>query len=455
MNNRTGAIFHPPVVDGSFFGYSAVTMKWLRLSPHLSCEIQAGLTNFLATAYIAVVNPLLLAEAGMPLGPLVTATVATTIASTLLMGWLGKMPIVVAPGMGLNAFFTYSLVLGMDIPWPTALGMVFWTGVIFMILSAFHIRTMIVQAIAPTLRYGIAAGIGLFVALIGLANANFVVAHPATLVQRGPMGFTALVFIAGLAWTAWLYLRKVRASFLLGMLTTAFLALVAGTLWPEHAPVLQQHASWVAWPDFSLFGQLDIWGALRWSLLPPMFALLLTDLFDSLSTFMGLSEMANMKDSEGQPKNIRGCLWADALGTTLSGLLGTSPATSYVESAAGIAQGGRTGKAAWVTAACFVPLLFLAPALSMLPKVSTSPILVIVGSLMMTPLLKVQLDDFEEALPAFLALILIPMTFSITQGIIWSFLAWTFIKVVQGKARRISPTMWVLNLCMVGLIWLT
>lgn len=409
-------------------------------------EALAGVTNFLATAYILVVNPLILSQAGMPFDALVTSTVMLIVFSTLLMGLYARMPIVVAPGMGLNAFFTFSIVLGHQIPWQTALGMVFWTGILFLLMSVFRIRTAIVKAIPQPLRYGIASGIGLFIALIGFTNAGFIVANSNTLISRGPITPSVLVFLLGFVVTSILLIRKNKAAFVLGILATTLLAIPLGIIQkPEHL---------LALPNFDLFFAMDWLGALKLSLIPSIIAMLFTDLFDSLSTFMGLAEAGNLFDKDGEPKNVKQCLIVDALATTASGMFGTSPGTAYIESATGIAQGGRTGMTSIVTAALFLPCIFLAPIISMIPKIATAPILILVGVFMITPLLKINLDELDQVIPAFLALILIPLTYSITQGLIWSFLCWTVLKVCTGKTKEISPTLWAIDTIMVLMLWM-
>jgi AGZA family xanthine/uracil permease-like MFS transporter len=411
-------------------------------------EALAGLTNFLATCYIIIVNPLILSQCGMPFEALVTSTVILIVTSTLLMGIYGKMPIVVAPGMGLNAFFTFSIVMGHNIPWQTALGMVFWTGILFLLMSIFQLRTKIVKAIPQSLRYGIASGIGLFIALIGLSNAGFVVANANTLIARGPLTPSVLIFVLGFLITAILLIRKNKAAFVLGILATTILAIPFGII-----PVNDR--TWFAWPDFQLFFAMDLVGSFKLALIPSIFAMLFTDLFDSLSTFMGLAEAGNLFDKDGEPKHVKQCLIVDAVATTLSGAFGTSPGTAYIESAAGITQGGRTGMTAVVTALLFLPCIFFSPMLSMIPKISTAPILILVGVFMITPLLKINLNELDEVIPAFLALILIPLTYSITQGLIWSFLCWTALKVFTGKSNQLTPTLLTLDAFMIAMLFMS
>lgn len=415
-------------------------------------EIIAGLSSFLATAYIIVVNPSILSQTGMPFSGVMTATVLVCFFSSLMMGLYAHNPIVVAPGMGLNAFFTFSAVIGMGVPWQTALGAVFWSGIFFLLLSVFNIRTYIVRAIPKTLRYAIAAGIGFFITLIGLSNAGFVVKNPATIISHGPLQPPVLVFLAGLFITAILLVKRVNGAILFGILLTTLLALTLGRFWggPEK---LVSFRGVFAPPDFSLLGKLDFIGSIKFSVLPVIFAFVFTDLFDSLSTLVGLSEAAGLLDENGEPRNIKRALVTDAVATTLAGLVGSSPGTAYIESAVGIEEGGRTGLTAVVAALLFLPFLFLSPLLSVVPSIATAPALVLVGAFMIRPVAKINWLQLDEAIPAFLAMALIPFTYSITQGIIWGFLSWTVIKLASGKTADLSPALLAIDaFCILALV---
>jgi AGZA family xanthine/uracil permease-like MFS transporter len=350
--------------------------------------------------------------------------------------------------MGLNAFFTFSVVLGLKVPWQQALGAVFWSGIIFLLLSVFNIRTHIVRAIPRPLRYAIAAGIGLFITLIGLENARFIVYNPATLIGTGSLNASVCTFIAGLLLMAVLVTRKVKGAILIGIAFTTIAAYPLGRWWgmdTGSGPLV----SWkglIAAPDFSLLFQLDLIHALKWSVIPVIFAFVFTDLFDSLSTFVGLAEAANLLDENGEPRNVRRSLLTDAVSTTLAGLVGSSPGTAYIESAVGIEAGGRTGLTAIIGGCLFLPFLFLAPLLAVVPAIATAPALVLVGVFMVRPVTKINWQQLDEAIPAFLAMVLIPFTYSITQGIIWGFLSWTLLKVISGKAAELTPALWVIDL---------
>ncbi|QMU29535.1 NCS2 family permease [Adhaeribacter radiodurans] len=411
----------------------------------LSTEIIAGISSFLATSYIIVVNPSILSQTGMPFAGVLTATVLVCFCSSLMMGLYARNPILVAPGMGLNAFFTFSAVLGMKVPWPVALGAVFWSGIIFLLLSVFNIRTFIVRAIPRPLRYAIAAGIGLFITLIGFSNAKFIISNPATIIGVSPLNPALLTFLAGLLLTALLVTRQVPGAILLGILFTTLVAYPLGRWWALSSPPLVSLNGIFAAPDFSLFLRLDLQHSLQWSVVPVIFAFVFTDLFDSLSTLVGLAEAANLLDENGEPRHVKRALLTDAVATTLAGLVGSSPGTAYIESAVGIEAGGRTGLTAVVGAILFLPFLFLAPLLSVIPAIATAPALVLVGVFMIRPVTKINWGLLHEAIPAFLAMVLIPFTYSITQGIIWGFLSWTALKLATGNRADISASLLVID----------
>jgi adenine/guanine/hypoxanthine permease len=411
----------------------------------ISTEILAGISSFLATAYIIVVNPSILSQTGMPFPAVLTATILVSFFSSLMMGLYANNPILVAPGMGLNAFFTYTAVLTDGLSWQVALGTVFWSGVFFLILSAFNIRSYIVKAIPKPLRFGIAAGIGLFITLIGFANAKFIVPNPATMISLGNLNAPTLTFIAGLLITVILLIRNVKGSILIGIIVTSLLAWPIGRWWGGTETVITiDHI--VARPDFSLLFQLDLVNSLQWSLAPIILAFVFTDMFDSLSTFVGLAEASNLLDENGEPRNVRRSLMVDAISTTIAGLAGSSPGTAYIESAVGIEQGGKTGLTAVTGAILFLPFLFLSPLLSTVPAIATAPALVLVGVFMMKPVIRINWNDLSEAFPAFLAMVLIPFTYSITQGIIWGFLSWTALQLLSGRARDISIALIIIDI---------
>lgn len=414
-------------------------------------EIIAGCATFLATMYIIVVNPGILSDqTGMSFSGVLTATILVSAFSSIMMGLYANNPIVLAPGMGINVFFTYSVVLGMNVPWQTALGAVFWSGIIFLLLSIFNVRVIILKAIPKQLRYAVAAGIGLLISVLGLFNAKFIISNPATIVGPGQLNSITLTFLAGLLITAVLIVRGFKGSLIAGIAVTTLLAIPIGRWWGDatelfNSPTLVNWNGFFAAPDFSLLLKMDLVHSLTLSLWPVIFAFLFTDLFDSLSTFIGVAEAANITDADGEPRNVKRSLVVDALSTTMSGLVGTSAGTSYIESAAGIEEGGRTGLTAIVAGLLFLPFLFLSPLLSVIPKIATAPALVLVGVFMMKPVIKINWRHFDDAIPAFLAMVLIPLSSSITLGIVWGFLSWTIIKLAKGKFNEITPVLLVID----------
>lgn len=414
-------------------------------------EVLAGITTFLATMYIIIVNPAILSQAGLPFSGVLTATILVSAFSSIMMGFYAKNPIVLAPGMGINAYFTFTVVLGMGIDWHVALGAVFWSGIIFFLLSVFNIRTLIVKAIPQPVRYGTAVGIGLFIALIGFVDAKFIVANPATMVGLGEMNPITITFIVGLVITILLVIKKVKGALIIGIAITTLLSIPIGRLYSDASAINFGTPTLVTWkglfamPDFSLLFTLDFVGSLKFSLLPVIFSMLFVDMFDSLSTFIGVAEAGNLKDEEGEPLRIKESLIVDSFATMFAGLTGTSAGTSYIESAAGIEEGGRTGMTAVISGLLFLPFLFLSPLLSIVPSIATAPALVIVGIFMLSPMIKVDWKKLDDAIPAFLGMFLIPLTYSITQGIIWSFLSYTIIKLVLGKKNEVHWMLYVID----------
>src|ERR687889_821052 len=404
--------------------------------PNLRTELVAGVTTFFTMAYIVVVNPAILSTqgTGMPFSGVLTATVVLCFLMTLLMGVYARLPFAVAPGMGLNAFFAFTIILGRGVPWPVALGAVFWAGVLFLLISLTPVREGVARAIPRHLRGATAAGIGVFLTFIGLKNAGFIAADPVTFVRLGRLDSPALLMLLGLAVTVLLLKWKSPFAFLAGIFVVTLAAWGAGLV---RAP-----QSLFSLPDFrGVFFKLDVLGALKLSLLPAVVAILFTDLFDSISTFIGVSQAAGMLDEEGQPRRLREGLIVDAWATLGAGLAGTSSGTAYIESVAGINVGGRTGWTSVFTAACFLPCLFVAPLASMVPPYATSAVLIIVGVFMFSSISGLDFSHIEDALPVFLTVILIPLTFSITQGILWGFIAHAGLYCIAGRAREVGRVM--------------
>ena len=421
-------------------------MKFLRDHP-LYADVVGGVTTFVTMAYIVVVNPSILATTGtgMPFSGVMTATVFIAASMTLLMGLYARLPFAVAPGMGLNAFFAFTLVMQSHIPWPTALGIVFWAGVLFLLVSATPIREHIALAIPAGLRSAAAGGIGLLLTFLGLRNAGIVVADPATLVRMGALDHRAALLLLGILLAAILAHRRNPLAFLTAIIVVTGLSWGLGY---ERMPDRVLSA-----PDFSsTFLALDIRGALQLSLLPSIVAILFTDLFDSLSTFIGVATAAGLTDEKGRPINLRRGLIVDAVATLSAGLAGSSPGTAYVESIAGIRMGGRTGRASVVTALCFVPCFFLGPLVAAVPGYATAAVLVLVGLAMFQSVLTIDFSRVEDALPAFVTLVLIPLTLSITQGILWGFLLHALLYGAVGRAKEVGPMLWGLAALSAGLL---
>lgn len=410
-------------------------------------DIVAGVTTFLTMSYIVVVNPAILSTPGtnIPFSGALTATVMVCFTMTLLMGLYAKLPFGVAPGMGLNAFFAYTLIINGGIAWPVALGITFWAGVVFLLVSITPLRERIALAIPLPLRSATAGGIGLLLTFIGLQNAGFVAANPATMVGVGPLDHRALLVLASLIVSVWLARRDNPFAYLAGITLATGGAWLGGFVAPP--------ASWFSAPDFSsVFLELDVWSALQLSLVPAMLTVMLTDLFDSLSTFIGVSQAATLTDDQGKPKHLRQGLIVDSFATFGAALFGSSSGTAYVESIAGIRMGGRTGRSAVITALCFLPCLFIAPLAAAIPPYATSAVLILVGVAMFQSVTVVPFDRLEIALPAFATLILIPLTFSITQGILWGFILHAALHVVAGRRRDVTPAAWGLAVVAVALL---
>ena len=421
--------------------------KEKREKPNVRTEAVAGVTTFFTMAYIVVVNPAILSTegTGMSFGGVLTATVLVCFTMTLLMGLYAKLPFAVAPGMGINAFFTFTIILTQKVPWQVALGIIFWAGVLFLLVSVTPVRETIARAIPKGLRIATAAGIGIFLTFIGLKNAGLITSDPVTFVKLGTLGREALLAVLGLAVIVWLLKMKSSLAFLAGI----FLVTLIAWLWG----LVKAPASFFSAPDFgSVFLKLDILGALKLSLLPAIISILFTDLFDSISTFIGVSQASGMLDQEGNPKNLKQGLIVDAWATLGAGLAGTSSGTAYIESVAGIQAGGRTGLTSVFTALCFLPCFFLAPLAGMVPLYATAPVLVLVGASMFASVAGLSFARMEDRLPPFLTIILIPLTFSITQGILWGFISHTALYLMAGRRKEIHPVMYALALVSVGLL---
>ena len=402
-------------------------------------ELLAGLTTFVTMAYIIVVNPRILAEAGMPIEGVLFATCLSAAVATLVMGVAANYPIALAPGMSLNAYFTYSIVLGRGVPWTTALGVVFFSGVLFLVLTLTRVREQIVNGIPDCLKHSTAAGIGLFIAFIGLRNAKLVVAQPSTFVGLGSFADPQVqIATLGLVFTAVLMARRITGAILIGILATAGAGVLRGLgNWPTQLVALPH-------PSGTLL-KLDLAGAMHLGLMEVLLTFFFVDLFDNVGTLVGVCEQGKFMQDGRLPRAGRALL-ADATGTLFGSLTGTSTVTSYVESAAGVAAGAHTGLGNVLIAALFLAALFLSPVVSAIPVYATAPVLMLVGALMCQSVSRVRWDDFSEAFPAFLTVVATPLTFSVATGLSLGLIAYTLVKLGSGKHREISPLIWVLTL---------
>lgn len=415
-----------------FFCFEELGANW-------RTETLAGFTTFLTMAYIIFVNPSVLSEAGLPAAGVMTATCLASGFGCILMGIFARYPIALAPGMGLNAYFTYTVVQGMGVPWPTALGAVFLSGVAFLVLTVTGIRQAILSALPQELFASVAAGIGLFIALIGLRNSGIIVANPATTVALGNLRDPNTVLaLFGLLLIAVLMARGVRAAMLIGILATTLVGGVTGVVrWQPHGLDWAQATS-------TAF-KLDIAGAISAGFLEIVFVFLFVDLFDNIGTLIAVTKKAGLIDERGQIPRVGRILLTDASATVVGSLAGTSTVVSYVESAAGVVAGGRTGFTAVVTGALFLLALFIAPAIGFIPASTTAPALIIVGSLMVSTVSEVPWHDHTVALPAFLTMITIPLSFSIANGIAFGFIAYSILKVFNGEWRKVNWLVYLLT----------
>lgn len=428
-------------------------------------EVMAGITTFMTMAYILAVNPSILSASGMDSGAVFTATALASAIATLLMAALSNYPFVLAPGMGLNAYFAYTVVLSMGYTWEMALAAVFVEGIIFLALSMTNVREQIFNSIPMNLKYAVSAGIGLFIAFIGLQNAHIVV-DSATLVGMysfkasvangmfSSEGITVLLALIGVLITGVLLVKGVKGNILWGILITWALGIVCQLtglyqINPEAGfySLLPDFSNGISIPSLApTFMKMDFSRVASLDFLVVMFAFLFVDMFDTMGTLIGVASKANMLDAQGRLPRIRGALLSDSVGTAVGAVLGTSTTTTFVESASGVAEGGRTGLTAVVAAILFALSLFLSPIFLAIPSFATAPALIVVGFLMLTSILKVNFEDYTEAIPAYVAVIAMPFMYSISEGIAMGIISYVVINLVTGKAKEknITPLMYVL-----------
>ena len=402
-------------------------------------EIVAGVTTFLTMSYILAVNPTMFGELdGMPIGSVFTSTALAAIVGCLAMAFIGKLPFGLAPGMGLNAFFVYSVCMGMGYSWQFALTAVLIEGLIFIVLTLTNVREAIVDAIPMSLRNAIGAGIGLFIAFIGLKSAGVVVADGATLVALGDItsGSALLAFI-GLIITGFLYARNVPGAILLGIIITMLIGIPLG---------VTEFKGVVSVPESigPIFCQFEFDKIFSVDMLVVVFTFFFIDMFDTVGTLVGVCTKAKMLDEKGNIHRVKQAFMADSIATTVGAILGTSTTTTYVESAAGVAQGGRSGLTALIVGGCFVVALFFSPLFLSIPSAATAPALIIVGLLMMEQAKNIPYDDFSESIPAFVCMIMMPLTYSISNGILIGMITYVLMNMICGKFKKLSPAIYIL-----------
>ncbi|MBQ5691529.1 MAG: NCS2 family permease [Alistipes sp.] len=418
-------------------------LKWLfgfdTAQTTVKKEIIAGITTFLTMSYILAVNPTIFSRLdGMPEGAVFTATALAAIVGCLAMAFWGKLPFGLAPGMGLNAFFVYGVCLGMGYSWQFALTAILLEGLIFILLTLTNIREAIVKAIPLSLRNAIGAGIGLFIAFIGLSSAGVVVKNDATLVALGDItSGSALLALIGLIITGFLFMRNIPGAILIGILVTMIIGIPMGVT--EFKGILSQPQS-----IEPIFCKFEFENILSLDMLVIVFTFLFIDMFDTVGTLVGVCTKANMIDEKGNIHRIKQAFMADAIATTIGAVLGTSTTTTYVESAAGVTQGGRSGLTAFAVAVCFAFALFFSPLFLSIPSAATAPALIIVGLLMMEPIVTIPFDDFSESIPAFVCIIMMPLTYSISNGILLGMIAYVVMNAICGKFKKITPVMCIL-----------
>ena len=402
-------------------------------------EVVAGITTFLAMAYILAVNPGMLSETGMPFGGVFTATAIASAIATLVMAFLANLPVALAPGMGLNAFFTYTVCFGMGCSWQFALTAVLLEGILFILLSLFGVREAIINSIPATLRKAVAVGIGLFICLIGLSNAGITSSDTGTIIGFVNLNVpSALVAIIGLVITIVLYILKVPGAILIGIALTTIVGIPFGvTTVPE---------GWKPFslPEAPLLFKFEWGSVLTGKFFIVFFTFLFTDLFDTIGTLMGVTEQAGLVDEKGNIPNAKGALLADAIGTVAGACLGTSTVTSFVESSSGVAAGGRTGLSSVVTAIMFLLALFFTPLFALIPSAATAPALIFVGFLMMQSISSIDFQDLTEGIPSFITIMVMPFAYSISKGIAFGIISYVICKIAGKKAKEVPVVTWIL-----------
>lgn len=422
--------------------FSAWAERIFKLKEHktdVRTEIIAGFTTFMTMAYILIVNPQILSNTGMDKGALFTATALSAAVATLVMAFHANYPFALAPGMGLNAFFAFTVVLGMKYSWEVALAAILIEGIIFIILSVTRVREAIVNAIPLSIKHAVSVGIGLFIAFIGARSAGLVVNSEATGVTLGNLKSPEVILaIIGLIITGYLLAKGVKGALLIGILITTVLGIPLKVT-PMPSSIIS------APPSLSpILFKFDFSKVFTGEFLVVMFTFLFVDMFDTIGTLVGVASKADMLDKDGKLPRARQALLADAIGTTFGAIVGTSTVTTYVESAAGVAEGGRTGLTALTVAVLMLLSLLFAPILTIVPAAATAPALIIIGLFMLSPIFKINFEDYTEAIPAFLTIIMMPFTYSIAEGLVFGIVSYVVLKLISGKTKDISVTMYIL-----------
>lgn len=413
---------------------------FLGIETKLSTEIIAGITTFLTMAYIIFVNADILSVTGMDKTALITVTCIVSGLVTIATGLIANAPIAMAPGMGLNAFFAFTLVLNEGLSWQVALGIVFVAGVVFLLLTLGGLRKKIVEAIPKELLSAIAVGIGIFIAFMGFQNLGLVIKDDVTLVKAGPLSKNVLIGLAGLLTMVIMEIKKIKGSLLAGIFLSTVLAIIFGeAALPEKVISLQTNIT-------KIFGKLDIIGALKISLIAPIFTMLFIDLFDTIGSLLGLAQEAKMVDEKGNIPKLNKLMNIDATASMFGAVCGTSTTTTYIESASGIASGGRTGLTSVVTGVLFLLAILFIPLFAIVPKCATAPALIMVGLFMMKNILNIDFKNLEIGFPSFIIILMIALSFSISTGLAFGFLSYSLIKIFKGKIKEMKPALWVINI---------
>ncbi|MEW9671949.1 NCS2 family permease [Ammoniphilus sp. 3BR4] len=416
--------------------------KLTERNTNVKTEFIAAITTFMTMSYIIFVNPAILADAGIPKEAAIAATIWASVIGTVLFALWANMPIAVAPGMGLNAFFTYTVVIGQGLSWQTALGAVFISGVVFLILTLTGIRKMLVEGVPEVLRSAIGVGIGLFIAFIGLKNAGIIVQSDATFVALGQITTAGpLLALLGFILAAVLLTRRIKGALVISILITTIVAMLVGAA--QTPTGLGDIVSFTLPSMSETFMQMDIMAAISYGIISVIFSFTIVELFDNLATLLGLSKKAGLMDKDGKIQHLNRALTADAIATMSSAAMGSTAMNAYIENATGIAEGGRTGLKALFVAAFFLLALFFTPLVMLIPGFATAPVLVLVGALMLNEIAHIRFDDYTDVIPAFLTIIMMPLTFSIAEGLAFGFISYSLLKVFTGRAKEVK---WIVYL---------